>query len=86
MISQPFENSVYNLTMDENDYHNIMLQSWQTVYRTSPPEVLLGKGVLKICSKFAWEHQCQSAVSIKLLCNFWVYTVVESLWKNKHYF
>ena len=63
MISQPFENSVYNLTMDENYYHNIMLQSWQTVYRTSPPEVLLGKGVLKTCNKFAWEHQCRSSVS-----------------------
>ena len=34
------------------------------------PEVFLGKGVLKICSKFTGEHPCQSAVPRKLLCNF----------------
>ena len=31
--------------------------------RSSRPEVLLGKGVLKICSKFTGEHPCQSAIS-----------------------
>ena len=35
----------------------------------SPTEVFLGKGVLKICSKFTTEHPCGSALSIKLLCN-----------------
>ena len=38
--------------------------------RRSHPEVFLGKGVLNICSKFTGEHPCQSAISIKLLCNF----------------
>ena len=38
--------------------------------RNSPPEVLLGKGVLKICSKFTGEHPCRSTISIKLVCNF----------------
>ena len=38
--------------------------------RSSHPEVFLGKGVLKICSKFLVEYPCQSAISIKLLCNF----------------
>ena len=33
----------------------------------SRPEVFLRKGVLKICSKFTWEHPCQSVVSVKLL-------------------
>ena len=28
------------------------------VRRSSPPEVFLGKGVLKICSKFTGEHPC----------------------------
>ena len=37
------------------------------VYRSSTPEVFLGNGVLKICSKFAGEHRCRSAISIKLL-------------------
>ena len=39
-------------------------------YKSSPPEVFLRKGVLKICSKFTREHPCRSAISIKLLCNF----------------
>ena len=39
-------------------------------YRSSHPEVFLGKGVLKICDKFTGEHPCRSAISIKLLCNF----------------
>ena len=37
--------------------------------RSSSPEVFLGKGVLKICSKFTGEHPCRSVISIKLLCN-----------------
>ena len=31
--------------------------------------MFLGKGVMKICRKFAGEHPCRSAISIKLLCN-----------------
>ena len=34
------------------------------------PELFLRKGVLKIRSKIAGEHPCQSAISIKLPCNF----------------
>ena len=34
-------------------------------YRSSPPYVFLGKGVLKICSKSKGEHPCQSVISIK---------------------
>ena len=33
-------------------------------------QVFLGKGVLKICSKFTGEHPCQSAISVKLQSNF----------------
>ena len=40
------------------------------IYRGSPPEVFLGKDVLKICSKFTEEHPCWSVISTKLLCNF----------------
>ena len=39
-------------------------------FRSSPSEVFLEKGVLKICSKFTGEHPCRSAISISLLCNF----------------
>ena len=41
-----------------------------SIFRSSHPEVFLGKGVLKICSKFTGEHPCGSAISIKLLSNF----------------
>ena len=34
-------------------------------FRISRPEVFLGKGVLKICSKFPGEQKCRSAISIK---------------------
>ena len=40
------------------------------VIRSSHPGVFLGKGVLKICSKFTGEQPCRSAISINLLCNF----------------
>ena len=39
-------------------------------YIHSLPEMCSRKVVLKICRKFAGEHPCQSAISIKLLCNF----------------
>ena len=40
------------------------------VSTSSSWEMLLGKGVLKICSKFTGEHLCRSVISIKLLSNF----------------
>ena len=43
---------------------------WTKNFRRSCPEVFLGKGVLKICSKYAGEHSRRNAISIKLLCNF----------------
>ena len=41
-----------------------------TRFRSSHPEVFLGRSVLKICSKFIGEHPCRSAISIKLQSNF----------------
>ena len=38
--------------------------------RSSPPEVLLVKGVLKICIKITGEHPYRSVISINLICNF----------------
>ena len=34
--------------------------------RSSLPQVLLGKVILKIWRKFTGEHPCQSSISIKL--------------------
>ena len=39
-------------------------------FRSSRPDVFLGKSILKICSKFTGEHPCRMAISIKLLSNF----------------
>ena len=38
--------------------------------RSSPPEVFLEIGILKICSKLTGEHPCRSVISKKLFCNF----------------
>ena len=38
--------------------------------RSNRPEVFLGKGLLKICSKFTGEQPCRSVISIKLQGNF----------------
>ena len=41
-----------------------------TKYRSSPPEVFLGEGVLKIWRNDTVEQPCWSAISIKLQSNF----------------
>ena len=41
-----------------------------TLARSRSPEVFLGKGALKICSKFTGEFPCRIVISIKLLCKF----------------
>ena len=44
--------------------------------RSNHPEVFVGKGVLKMCSKFTGEYPCQSVISIKLQSNHisaWVF-------------
>ena len=55
--------------MQKRSYHILKLIK-SLNFRSNRPEVLLGKGVLKICSKFTGEHPCRSVISIKLLCNF----------------
>ena len=55
------------LTADWIRLKNYPLMS---VFRSSHPEVFLGKGAMKICSKFTGEHSCRSAILIKLLCTF----------------
>ena len=38
-------------------------------FRSSPPKVFLGEGILKIGSNFTGMHPCRSVISIKLFCN-----------------
>ena len=46
-------------------FFGVFQQSWKS--RSIHSEVFLGKGVLKIWSKFTGEHPCRNVISIKLL-------------------
>ena len=50
-------------------YKEISNMKWINV-TSSRRVVFLGKGTLKICSKFTGEHRCRSVISTELLCNF----------------
>ena len=39
------------------------------ICRSNRPEVFLGKGALKICSKFTGEHPCRSLISKQRNCD-----------------
>ena len=45
-------------------------ESCIVLFRSNRPEVFLGKGVLKICSKFTGEYLSRSVISRKLQSNF----------------
>ena len=49
---------------------NSMLCNDYCIDRSSHSEGFLGKFVLKICNHLTGEHPCQSAISIKMFCNF----------------
>ena len=38
--------------------------------KSSPAEVFVRKGPLKICSTFTGEHPCRSVISLQLFCSF----------------
>ena len=58
------------LTENENTKSKSSNNLSSTNFRSSHSEVFLGKGVLKICSKFTGAQLCQNVVSIKLQSNF----------------
>ena len=74
-ISNQTDNNNLRKNMATN---NTFCENWIWGFRTlcttlstsSPPEVFLRKGILKIRSKFTGEHSCRSAISIKLQNNF----------------
>ena len=43
----------------------VLRTSCKAFNRNSRIEMFLGKGVLKICNKFAGEHLCRSAILLK---------------------
>ena len=55
-------------------------------YRTSPPEVFLGKDVLKICSKFTGEHLRRSVINKVALKLYWNHTSAWVFCKFAAYF
>ena len=62
-----------NADLSQNNYFLASFRWVQLLSRkssSSSPELLLGKKILKICSKFTGDHQCQIVISIKLLCSF----------------
>ena len=50
-----------------------------SIYRSSPPEMFLGKCVLKICSKFAGEQPCQREILIKVAASEF-----KEIWETFH--
>ena len=58
--------SVFQFMFTNWFYQKILIM----IYRKSHPEVFLGKGFLKIYSKFTGEHPCRNAISTKLQRNF----------------
>ena len=58
--------------VNSSRYYQGLKNSWLSLrrYRSSRPEVLLVKGVLKLCSKCTGENPFQSLISIKLQSNF----------------
>ena len=50
-------------------YYKNILRDRPQIFRSSRPEVFLGKDALKIYSKFSGDSPCRSVISIKLLCN-----------------
>ena len=69
-----FEPTSYKEQLMEMDHQVLCFilkhRFYVSIFRSSHPEVLLGKDVLKICSKFIGEHPCQSAISIILRSTF----------------
>ena len=60
-------NSVKDAEYTSNFWRDLFKPNF---YRSGRTEVLLGKGVLKICSKFTVEQPCRKVVSIKLQNSF----------------
>ena len=50
-------------------WNQITSLSLERYSKSSRPGLFLGKGALKICSKFTGERPYRSVISIKLLCN-----------------
>ena len=68
LLKSKQEDLLKTIGVNPNSVTNLKNKVNVLKYRTSFLDVFVGKGVLKICSKFTGEHPCQSVISIKLLC------------------
>ena len=64
------EFSYFNLSEFSECFYSLNTWWFFNVIRSNSPEVFLGKGILKICSKCTGERQCRKVISIKLQSNF----------------
>ena len=69
LLCNDLENN-YSQLLDKAKENTMSIVRLRCLCRSSPSEVLLGKGVLKICIKFTGERPCRSEISIKLQSNF----------------
>ena len=68
LLKSKQEDLLKTIGVNPNSVTNLKNKVNVLKYRTSFLDVFVGKGVLRICSKFTGEHPCQSVISIKLLC------------------
>ena len=64
-----FSNQSIRLPQSEDFFFKAWSKTIQS-FRSSHPNVLVRKGVLKTCGKFTREHPCRSVITIKLQSNF----------------
>ena len=70
-VSTNIDKNYLSLPCKLFNHHNIkFFYIFFPNFRSSHPEVFLGKSALKICSHFTGEHPCRSAISIKLYNSF----------------
>ena len=70
-VSTNIDKNYFSLLCKLFNHHNIkFFYIFFPNFRSSHPEVFLGKSALKICSHFTGEHPCRSAISIKLYNSF----------------
>ena len=63
ILARDFAGKVNKFLCQNSNYQRSLIRQ---IFRSSSPEVFLGKGVLKICSKYTGEHPCRRTISIKL--------------------
>ena len=66
-------------------YDHAQARNAYTGIRCNHPEVLVGKGVLKICSKFTREHPWRSTISLKLLGRLFLWNISGKKFHHKSF-